>query len=287
MNITSTPVAPAVVSAPVVSAAPAVAVAAAPGGSAALTATNSGESRIAAPLTRQVPLALAPEPAWRLDNFLPGDNTAWPQVSDALRSPKPGVPVYLWGPPGAGKTHLLRAAAALAQARGQRVAAFGPEQSPPWQPWEQADDVALLLFDDCQRYDAAQQHAAFAAFIEATSLGVAVLAAGSMPPVDLPLRDDLRTRLAWGLVYQLMPPTEAQVRALLRREADRRGILLTDDVMDYLLKRCARDLSHLMRLLDRLDGYSLAAKRSVSVYLLRQMLVEDGLISPTATGAGA
>ncbi|MFM2068907.1 MAG: hypothetical protein RLZZ584_3816 [Pseudomonadota bacterium] len=224
-------------------------------------------------LTRQVPLDLVPEPAWRLDNFLPGDNSAWPQVHEALREPSPGVPVYLWGPAGAGKTHLLRAAAALAQARGLRVAAFGPGQP---LPWELADDVALLLLDDCQAYDARQQHAAFTAFVEATSLGVAVLAAGSLPPVDLPLRDDLRTRLAWGLVYQLMPPTEDQVRALLRREADRRGILLTDDVMDYLLKRCARDLSHLMRLLDRLDGYSLAAKRGVSVPLLRQMLAEDG-----------
>lgn len=286
MSSLSTPAAPAASAAPGGSSDPADS--AAPGGSAASVAwPEVGEGRIVAPLTRQVPLALAPEPAWRLDNFLPGDNTAWPQVQDALCAPKPGVPVYLWGPPGAGKTHLLRAAASLAQARGQRVAAFGPGQSPPWQPWEQADDVALLLFDDCQSYDAAQQHAAFAAFIEATSLGVAVLAAGSMPPVDLPLRDDLRTRLAWGLVYQLMPPTEAQVRALLRREADRRGILLTDDVMDYLLKRCARDLSHLMRLLDRLDGYSLAAKRSVTVPLLRQMLVEDGLISPAAPGAGA
>jgi DnaA family protein len=226
------------------------------------------------PLPRQVPLDLAPEPAWRLDNFLPGDNTAWPEVQEALREPQPGVPVYLWGPAGAGKSHLLRAAATLAQARGLRVAAFAPDQAPPW---DVGDDVALLLFDDCQAYDARQQHAAFAAFVEATSLGVAVLAAGSLPPIDLPLRDDLRTRLAWGLVYQLMPPTEDQVRALLRREADRRGILLTDDVMDYLLKRCARDLSHLMRLLDRLDGYSLAAKRSVSVPLLRQMLAEGGL----------
>jgi DnaA family protein len=230
---------------------------------------------LAAPLfTRQVPLALAPEPSWRLDNFLPGGNAAWPQVQAALRAPDPAVPVYLWGPAGSGKTHLLRACAALAQARGQRVAAFGPDQAVPWAPWEQGDDIALLVLDDCHAYDAAQQHAAFAAFVEATTLGVAVLAAGLLPPVDLPLRDDLRTRLAWGLVYQLMPPTEAQVRALLRREADRRGILLTDDVMDYLLKRCTRDLSHLMRLLDHLDGYSLAAKRSVSVPLLRQMLAE-------------
>jgi DnaA family protein len=221
-----------------------------------------------------VPLDLAPEPTWRLDTFLPGDHLAWPQVEAALRRPDPGVPVYLWGPAGSGKTHLLQAAAALAQARGQRVAAFGPATAPPWDPWDGADDPALLLIDDCQALGAEQQHAAFSAFVQATTLGVAVLAAGSLPPVDLPLRDDLRTRLGWGLVYQLAPPTEAQVRALLHREADRRGILLTDIVMNYLLERCARDLSHLMRLLDRLDGYSLAAKRSITVPLLRQMLAD-------------
>jgi DnaA-homolog protein len=65
------------------------------------------------------------------------------------------------------------------------------------------------------------------------------------------------------------------VRALLRREADRRGILLSDEVMDYLLTRHARNLSHLMDLLDRLDLFSLAFKRAVTVPLLKQMLAAE------------
>ena len=73
--------------------------------------------------------------------------------------------------------------------------------------------------------------------------GVPIVAAGRVPPVDLPLREDLRTRLGWGHVFALQPLAEAEARAVLRREADRRGIFLSDEVMDYLLTRFARDLS--------------------------------------------
>jgi DnaA family protein len=77
-------------------------------------------------------------------------------------------------------------------------------------------------------------------------------------------------------VYALKPLAESEVRATLRREADRRGIFLSDDVMDHVLNRYARDLKHLMALLDRLDGYALEQQRSVTVPLLRQMLAEQG-----------
>ncbi len=221
---------------------------------------------------RQVPLALGPEPNWRLDTFLPGANAQWQQVYAALAQPQPATPLYLWGPPGSGKTHLLRAAAALAQERSQLVVALDCSGVPPWEFDEQ---TGLLLLDDCDRYDTRRQQAAFALFVQATTLGVPVLAAGRLPPVDLPIRDDLRTRLGWGLVYQLVPPGEDHVRALMRREADRRGIVLSDDVIDYLLKRCARDLGHLMHLLDRLDQQALAAKRAITLPLVRQVLAES------------
>ena len=100
-------------------------------------------------------------------------------------------------------------------------------------------------------------------------------AAGRLPPVDLPLRDDLRSRLGWGHVFALQPLAEAETRAALRREADRRGIFLPDEVMDYLLTRFQRDMTHLMGLLDRLDGFALAEHRHVTVPLLKKMLAEE------------
>lgn len=223
---------------------------------------------------RQVPLAFGPEPVLRFDTFLPGGNAQWEQVLMALLSPSPSMPLYLWGPPGSGKTHLLQAAVSQAQSFGLRTMKF--DLTTPT-PWEYDEDARLLLLDDCDRYDAGRQHEAFRMFIEATTAGVPIIAGGRLPPVDLPVRDDLRTRLAWGLVYRLVPPTDEQVCALLRRDAGRRGIVLSDEVLAYLLSHSERDLTHLMELLGRLDRYALAAKRPVTLSLLRQMLAEPDM----------
>ena len=220
---------------------------------------------------KQIPLAIGPEPQPTFDNFVPGANAAAVQHLQGLAWP--AAPVYLWGPAGSGKTHLLRALAGRCQAAGGRVGWFDAAQALPWTP---PSDAAIVVIDRCEALGAEAQHAAFALFVDAASQGMQVVAAGRLPPVDLPLRDDLRTRLAWGHVFALEPLAEAQTRAVLRREADHRGIFLSDEVMDYVLARFERDLSHLMQMLDRLDRFALARARPVTVPLVRQMLAEEG-----------
>ena len=97
----------------------------------------------------------------------------------------------------------------------------------------------------------------------------------SLPPADLPLREDLRTRLGWGHVFELQVPTEAERRAVLRRAADARGLFLPDEVMDFILARFSRDLGNLIALLDRLDAYALQTKRAVTIPLLKEMLQDS------------
>jgi DnaA family protein len=99
-----------------------------------------------------------------------------------------------------------------------------------------------------------------------------VLAAGAQPPAQLVLREDLRTRLAWGLVYQLKPLADADKALHLRAEAARRGLRLPDEVLAYLLNRLPRDLGSLTGVLEALDRYSLAAKRPLTVPLVREAL---------------
>ena len=99
--------------------------------------------------------------------------------------------------------------------------------------------------------------------------------AGRLPPVDLPVREDLRTRLGWGPVHAVQPLAEADTRDALRQEAGRHGIGLGDDVLDYILVRFARDLKSLMHLLHRLDDFALAEKRAITVPLLKRMLEEE------------
>jgi DnaA family protein len=157
--------------------------------------------------------------------------------------------------------------------RGQRAGWF--DAGTP-APWTLEPEWALVVIDRCEALDAVAQQAAFALFVEASAEGVQLAAAGRLPPVDLPLRDDLRTRLAWGHVFALQPLADAQARGVLRREADRRGIFLSDEVMDHLLTHHRRDLGHLMPLLDRIDHFALARSRRITVPLLRLMLAEEG-----------
>jgi DnaA family protein len=218
---------------------------------------------------KQIPLALAPPAATGFDSLLAGPNTEAVQHLRTLVMP--AAPVYLWGGSGTGKTRLLRALAAQRQAEGERVGWFDAADPTPWTLGE---GWSLVIVDRCEALDALRQQAAFALFVEAGTQGVQWAAAGRVPPVDLPLRDDLRSRLAWGHVFALQALGEGETRAALRREADRRGILLSDEVMDYLLTRFQRDLKHLMNLLDRLDEFALSERRAVTVPLLKKMLAE-------------
>lgn len=219
---------------------------------------------------RQLPLRLGPRPAPSFESYAVGSNA---EALAALRAgPAAAAPTYLWGPAGCGKTHLLGALRREAEARGEPVLAFGPDVPLPC-PWDER--VRWLLIDDCERLDAGHQQAAFALFVEAAGAGVPVVAAGRLPPVDLPVRDDLRSRLGWGLVFQLRPLTDAEVASVLAHEAARRGIPLGDELIAYLLTRYARDLGSLMALLDALDEFSLAEKRAVTLPLLRRMTSES------------
>ena len=210
-----------------------------------------------------------------LNNFCVGPNAAavdhltlWlgqPGVA-VRRSP---VPTYLWGPSGSGKSHLLQAVRSALQAQGQRVGWLDATVSVA----DEFDEAwAAVLLDDVHAFDAAQQQAAFNWFVNAQTQQIAVLAAGSLPPADLKLRDDLRTRLGWGHVFALQTLDDTQRREVLRASAQARGIALSDEVMDFMLTRFSRDLGSLMELLDLMDGYALQTQRAITIPLIKTMM---------------
>jgi DnaA family protein len=208
-------------------------------------------------------------------NFCPGPNLAalqhlelWlgDKSAQAHRSP---VPTYYWGPAGSGKTHLLKAAREGLREQGGRIGWLdasvhnAPEYSENW---------AAVLMDDVHLFTAEQQQVAFNWFVNAQALQRPVLAAGAYAPVELKLRDDLRTRLGWGHIFGLQLLSEAERRAVLRQAADARGVFLGDEVMDFMLTRFSRDLGSLMELLDLLDGYSLQSKRAITIPMIKSMM---------------
>lgn len=196
---------------------------------------------------RQLPLAISPAVEPSLDNYVAGPNA---EALDRVRALAAGTLreaiVYLWGEPGSGRTHLLRAALRA--------------------------NPGLVVADDIETLDPDAQQRLFSAINAARDGGAAVLAAASAPPAGLALREDLRTRLGWGLVYQLKPLTDAQKALHLRHEAARRGLRLTDEVVAYLLSHLPRDLSSLNAVLERLDRHSLARQRGLTLPLVREAL---------------
>lgn len=224
---------------------------------------------------KQIPLPIGSGRPPTLDSFVAGPNAmVLTHLRTVCEPGAPTTPLYLWGAQGTGKTHLLRALAHEVQQRGGRVGWFDAPQN---LPWLHEESWSLLVLDGCEAFDASRQHAAFTLFVEATSQATLIAASGRLPPVDLPLRDDLRSRLGWGHVMAVQALSEAESRAALRREADRRGLFLSDEVIDYLLHRYARDLKHLMVQLDRLDEFAMVHKRALTVPLLRQMLAENAV----------
>ncbi len=76
-------------------------------------------------------------------------------------------------------------------------------------------------------------------------------------------------------MFELHALTEPERRAVLRREADARGVFLSDEAMDFMLTRFSRDLSSLMQLLDQLDGYALQTQRAITIPLIKAMLENE------------
>ncbi|MEZ7848772.1 MAG: DnaA regulatory inactivator Hda [Polaromonas sp.] len=224
---------------------------------------------------KQIALDIGLASAPSFDNFFAGPNEAalrhlqlW--AGNSLRSP---VPTYLWGETGSGKSHLLKAFAEVLCEQGATV---GWIDASVLEPPEFDERWVAVLMDDCHLYTAVQQQAAFNWFVNVISAADGqprcVLAAGALPPADLALREDLRTRLGWGHVFALHALTDADRRAVLRQEADARGIFLGDEAMDFILSRFSRDLGNLMQLLDQLDGYSLQTQRAITIPLIKSML---------------
>jgi DnaA family protein len=128
--------------------------------------------------------------------------------------------------------------------------------------------------DDVEKLDEASQISLFSRINEARQSGGTVLAAGNAPPAQLPLREDLKSRLAWGLVYQVKLLSDEERTTYLRAEAARRGMQLPDEVIAYLLTRVRRDMRSLNAILDRIDQVSLELKRPITLPLVREAMKE-------------
>jgi DnaA family protein len=227
---------------------------------------------------KQLVLDIRPDAPPTLENFVAGANaellaTVSLLVTPATAARLPARHIYLWGAPGSGRSHLLRAVADAARGAGRPAHLLGAKAVDDDLP-ETAG--ALLAIDDVDQLSPAAQIALFNAFNRARSNGQSLLLAGPAAPLGLTLREDLRTRIGQSLIYQVQPLDDAARTEILTTLAARRGLRLADEVVDFLLRHGRRELASLLAVLDALDRASLERKRPITLPLLREM-IQQGL----------
>ncbi len=216
---------------------------------------------------KQLVLDLIPTPLPTFSNFVSGRNR---EALEATRGAVFGTAVskvlYLWGPPGSGKSHLVQA---LGASQGARLLSAVE--------LDRLDGVdsegKCQALDDVHTLSDRQQIALFNLInaVNQPGNGGCVVATGNVAPRDLPLRPELSSRLGSGLVFQLYPLSDAERVEALQAHARARSFTLRDDVIAYLLRHARRDMPSLISMLDALDRHSLETGREITLPMLREM----------------
>ncbi|TAH47629.1 MAG: DnaA regulatory inactivator Hda [Betaproteobacteria bacterium] len=241
---------------------------------------------------KQLVLDIRPDAPPTLDNFVAGANAELVATLALLteRSTAAQLPsrhLYLWGAPGSGRSHLLRATVAMARDGGRpthllRAADIGDALPETADALVAIDDIDQLGGDQLggDQLDgqprASAQIALFNAFNRARGNGQSLLLAGPCAPLGLSVREDLRTRVGQSLIYEVQPLDDGSRATILATLAERRGLRLADEVVDFLLRHGRRELPSLVAVLDALDAASLERKRPITLPLLRDVM-QQGL----------
>lgn len=220
---------------------------------------------------QQLLLDIHPPPLPSLANFLPGRNRELLQLlTNMLHAREKERFVYLWGNAGCGKSHLLQAVAAAYRNRNENAVYWNANNAHELTPPVAADCIAI---DDAGNLSAPGQIALFNLYnrLREDNHGVLIVS-GPAAPAYLQLRQDLVTRLGWGLVYQVHELTEEEKMQAMQTHATESGFALPQEICLYLLRHGRRDLPSLIATLDALNRYSLQQQRHITIPLLRELL---------------
>lgn len=227
-------------------------------------------------MQRQLILDILTPSQSTLDTFVGSHNAA---ALDALRHQSlPGRAIYLWGSQGCGRSHLLKAVGLAESALYLDPAAnIGLPLEKVVQTTDTNSPPRLIAVDNVHALSAEQQAALFTLYNQwrqqaGTPTAFTLVTAGSHAPRALPLREDLRTRLAWDLVFRLHLLTDDERAHALQHRADSLGLKLAPDIIPWLLVHHTRDMGQLTALIDALDRYSLERHRAITLPLLKDLL---------------
>lgn len=226
---------------------------------------------------RQLPLPVRLHASSVFASFYPGPNSNVVQQLQALQTGERPPVVWLYGPQGVGKTHLLQALCARAGVQQQAAAYL------PLREWDKQDpevlhgceSLAFVCLDDADAIvgNAAWERAVFRLYTELEDTGGRMIFAANAPPAAMAiLLRDLASRVGAGTVLRLHALNDDEQIAAMQLRAQQLGLELPLDVAQLLLRRLPRDMASLCRALEKLDEASLATQRRLTVPFVRDVL---------------
>ena len=185
--------------------------------------------------------------------------------------------IYIWGPQGTGKTHLLQAACKKANEMDWHVTYI---------PLEQYRDFSIDILDGLGKLDLVciddlefiidnieWQQRVTLLFNEIRDNKNSIIISSKISPNNIKIDlDDLKSRLVWGHVFKIKAADDELKIKILKKEANERSFNLNDDVVEFLIRRSNRDLTSLIEILDEIDRSSLAAKRKITVPFVKELI---------------
>ncbi len=232
----------------------------------------------------QLPLSIHLSESATFANFVVGENAlVVAALQQACRREAQERFIYLWGGPGDGRSHLLQAAchevARHQEGRGSLYLPLSEAAQLAPEMLEGMEQMGLVAIDDVEAIagDSRWEEALFHLYNRMRDEGGgALIVSASSPLSSSPLRlPDLKSRLAWGLVFQLRGLDDSGKLKALQQGAQGRGLDLPDEVGGYLLRHYRRDLADLLALLERLDQVSLAAQRRLTIPFVKEVIDAD------------
>ena len=208
-------------------------------------------------------------PALSGEDFLVAPNNAeavawldrWPDW------PSPALVVH--GPPASGKTHLAQ----VFLARGGAVLVT-PQAVAENDPSVLLGDARACVIDDAEALVAeGREEALLHLYNTVREAGRHLLLTSARAPGRWGARlADLHSRLVAATAVAIGPPDDALIAAVLVKLFADRQLKVDEEVISYMVTRMERSLEEARRLVGLIDGTALAARRNITVPLVRQVL---------------
>jgi len=182
--------------------------------------------------------------------------------------------IYLWGPSGSGKSHLLMAMQKFYE-HLQLPHLYLNTQHLDWQfaDIQTGPDCVAYLIDDVDNLSISEGNQLFKLLIDQkNSPEKFIFVSGSRSSHHLNIRDDISSRLASGLNFELCLLTDEEKIVALQDLIKARGLNISSDIPHWLMTHFYRDLPSLISIIEAVDHYSLQTKRAITLPLLKELL---------------